>query len=97
MAEKSNADAKASKNNKYMTSEDPEQPSESSTQKEKGSQSSESEEEYFKNVSERFDKDIKDLKDLIALNEKECNRLLFDRLLDVIRVEIEEKLHLPKK
>ncbi|KMY86974.1 uncharacterized protein Dsimw501_GD15554, partial [Drosophila simulans] len=68
----------------------------STTQKE-GSQSAEAEEEYFRTVSGRIDEDIKHLEEMIALNEDECNRQLFNRLLNIIGVEIEKNLHLQKK
>ncbi|XP_033171249.1 uncharacterized protein LOC117148133 [Drosophila mauritiana] len=69
---------------------------ESTTQKE-GSQSADAEEEYFRKVSEPIDDDIKELEEMIALNEEECNRQLFNRLLNIIGVEIEKNLHLQKK
>ncbi|EDW49034.1 uncharacterized protein LOC6621061 [Drosophila sechellia] len=69
---------------------------ESTTHKE-GSQSAEAEEEYFRTVSGRIDEDIKHLEEMIALNEEECNRQLFNRLLNIIGVEIEKNLHLQKK
>ncbi|XP_033169926.1 uncharacterized protein LOC117147222 [Drosophila mauritiana] len=108
MAEKLKEDATQTGNKDFLVTDDPEQPSESPTQKEpptqkesttqkEGSQSAEAEEEYFTTVTGPIDEDIKELEEMIALKEEDCNRQLFNRLLNIIGVEIKKRLHLQDK